>query len=131
VLEMIRNAAAAILFLCALGASPAHATGDISCSAEGASVDMLVGRLQVLSILRVVITVGEETWSTDQSYAKGTPIAVGQAFEDDRLMMVDFMDDNLEQVLGRLRVVNLADVSAGAFAMEGKGSWIVDCSLRG
>ncbi len=127
---MFRNLAAAA-FMLALGTAPAHATGDISCTGEGVSVDMLVGRLEVLSILRAVVTVGDETWSTDQSYQKGTPIAVGQAFEDDRLMLVDFMDDNLERVLGRLRVVNLEDVSAGAFALEGKGSWIVDCSLRG
>lgn len=120
-----------VLAAAAFGASPASATGDISCSGEGVSVDMLVGRFQFLSILRAVITVGNETWSTDQSYAKGTPIAVAQAFEDDRFMLVDFSDDNLESVIGRLRVVNLEDVSAGGFAMQGKGSWIVDCSLRG
>ena len=129
---MIRRSGLALLLaLATFGSVPAHATGDISCSGEGVSVDMLVGRLPVLSILRATVTVGEESWSTDQSIMKGTPIAVGQAFEDDRIMLVDFMDDNLELVLGRLRVVNLEDVSAGAFAFEGKGSWIVDCSLRG
>jgi hypothetical protein len=117
--------------MAAFGATPARATGDISCSGEGVSVDMLVGRLQVLSILRVVVTIGDETWSSDRNVAPGTPISVGQAFEDDRMLLVDLMDDNLEQVLGRLRVVNLAEMSAGVFAFEGKGSWIVDCSLRG
>lgn len=128
---MFKRIAAALILITGIGTVPAHATGDIACSGEGVSVDLLVGRLQVLSILRAVITVGEETWSTDQSYAKGTPIAVGQAFEDDRIMLVDFMDDNLEGVIGRLRVVNLEEISAGAFALEGKGSWVVDCSLRG
>ena len=126
-----RTAFATLLAAAALGASPAYATGDIYCVGDGASVDMLVGRLQVISILRTVVKVGEEVWSSDQSYVAGTPITVGQAFEDDRFMAVDFMDDNLEQIIGRLRVVNLADHSAGVFAIEGKGSWIVDCSLRG
>ncbi|MBX3532522.1 MAG: hypothetical protein KF849_18135 [Rhizobiaceae bacterium] len=127
----MKRTAAAFLFFAGLGASPAHATGDISCTGEGVSVDMLVGRLQVLSILRTVITLGDETWSSDQSYVKGTPITVGQAFEDDRFMAIDFMDDNLERIVGRIRVVNLDEISAGAFSMDGKGSWIVDCSLRG
>jgi hypothetical protein len=127
----MKRTAAAFLFLAGLGAGPAYATGDISCTGDGVSVDMLVGRMQVLGILRTVVTVGEETWSSDQSYVKGTPVTVGQAFEDDRFMAVDFMDDNLEGIIGRLRVVNLEEISAGAFAMNGKGSWIVDCSLRG
>ena len=129
--EIMKNhIVAAMLLGAGLWAAPAQASGDIYCEGEGASVDMLVGRLQVLSVLRTVIKIGDETWSSDQSYVQGTPITVGQAFEDD-LMLIDFMDDNLEQIIGKLRVVNLDNISAGAFWMEGKGSWIVDCSLRG
>ncbi len=129
--RIMASAAAAALLAAGLGTGPAHATGDISCSGEGVSVDMLVGRFQFIAILRAVVTVGDETWSTDQSYAKGTPIRVAQAFEDDRMLLVDFTDDNYEGVIARLRVVNLEEISAGAFAVDGKGSWIVDCSLRG
>lgn len=128
---MIGRGAIAFLLLATLGTGPARATGDIVCSGEGVSVDMLVGRFQFVSILRAVITVGQETWSTDQDYAAGTPIRVAQAFEDNRMLLVDFTDDNYEGIVGRLRAVNLEEISAGAFALEGKGAWIVDCSLRG
>lgn len=129
---MIRRIAAALIFVAGLGtAGTAHATGEIVCTGDGVSVDMLVGRFQFVAILRAVITVGEETWSTDQDFAPGTPIRVAQAFEDQQMLLIDFTDDNYEGVIGRLRAVNLEEISAGAFALEGKGAWIVDCSLRG
>lgn len=129
---MIRRLAiAAAVGMSLFAAAPARASGDISCVGDGVSIDMLVGRLQVLAILRATITMGEEKWSTDPGHEPGTAMTVGQAFEDDRIMLVDFMDDNVERVIGRLRVVNLEGISAGAFAFEGREPRIVDCSLRG
>lgn len=126
-----------ILCLLAFGAAPAHATGDISCSGatDKVSVDMLVGRLPVLSVLRAVIQIGEKTWSTDQSVSPGTPITVGQAFEDERHLLVDFTDGNVEEVVGKLRAFSLEEgenyVSGGVFSFKGEGAFLVDCSLRG
>jgi hypothetical protein len=120
-----------------LAAAPAHATGDITCSGAGedVSIDMLVGRLQVLSILRAVIRIGEETWSTDQSYAQGTPITIGQGFEDDRHLVVDFTDAAVSETVGKLRAFALSEGddyrSGGVFSLKDKGVFLVDCSLRG
>ena len=132
---MRRLGGAVLAVLMALGATPAFATGEIACEGDGVSVDMLVGRLEVLAILRVVVRIGDKTWSSDQSYAEGTPIQVGQRFEDDRMLLVDFTDDNVEGVIARLRAFSLTEgdnyVSGGAFSMKGEGAYLVDCSLRG
>ena len=132
---MIRRAFAASLVAFAAMVTPALATGDISCSGDKGSVDMLVGRLPVVSILRTVIKIGDKTWSSEPSVMPGMPIAVGQAFEDERMLVVDFTDDGVSEIVGRLRVFSLTEgddwVSAGVFAMKGEGAFIVDCSLRG
>lgn len=132
---MIGRFAFTLAALAGLCATPAFATGDIVCGGEGASVDMLVGRLPVLSIVRVVVTVGDKTWSSDQSFAPGTQITVGQGFEDDRMLVVDLTDDAVSEVIGRLRVFSLDEgehyASGGVFSMKGEGAWLVDCSLRG
>ena len=126
-----------MLSLFALCSGPAHATGDISCSGttDNVSVDMLVGRLPVLSVLRAVIQIGEKTWSTDQNVSPGTPITVGEAFEDERHLRVDFTDGNVEEIVGKLRAFSLEEgenyVSGGVFSFKGEGAFLVDCSLRG
>lgn len=126
---------AGLIFSLVATASPAFATGEIACEGDGVSVDLLVGRLQVLSVLRAVVTIGEKTWSSEPGVMPGTPIAIGQAFEDEGQLLVDFTDDNVEGVIGRLRAFSLEEgddyVSAGVFAMKGAGAFVVDCSLRG
>ena len=116
-------------------AAPAFASGEIVCEGDNISVDMSVGRLPVLSIFRVVVNIGDKTWSSDQEVTPGTPIAVGQRFEDQQQLLVDFTDDNVETIIARLRAFALEDgddyVSAGVFSMAGEGVFIVDCSLRG
>ena len=78
----MKRALAAALLVCT--AWPAQATGEISCGGEGVGVDLLVGSLDVLSIARAVITIRDRTWSSTPDSWPGQPIAVGQAFEDDR-----------------------------------------------
>ena len=116
-------------------ATPAFATGDISCEGDGVSVDLLVGRLEFLHVLRAVVTIAEKTWSSEPEVMPGTPIAIGQAFEDDSQLLVDFTDDNVEGIIGRLRAFSLEEgddfVSGGVFSFKGEGAFLVDCSLRG
>jgi hypothetical protein len=131
----MKPAALALSLALAAIATPALATGEIACSGEGVSVDLLVGRLQVLSVVRAVVTIGDKTWSSSPDIMPGQPIAVGQAYEDERQLLVDFTDDNINEILARLRVFSLhegeSSVSGGVFSFKGEGAFIVDCSLRG
>ncbi|WP_442578249.1 hypothetical protein ACSBOB_22240 [Mesorhizobium sp. ASY16-5R] len=114
-------------------AVPAMATGEISCgNGKGVGVDLLVGHVDVLSISRVVVTVGEKVWSSTPESWPGTPIAVGQAFEDDHQLMLDITDDGVNEIISRLRVFKASegDTSAagGVFSLKGEGAFVVDCS---
>ncbi|MEX0406521.1 hypothetical protein ABGN05_12660 [Aquibium sp. LZ166] len=132
----MRGTAIALLAGLLAGAtSPALATGEIVCSAEDVSVDLLVGRLDVLSVVRAVVTIGDETWSTEPDIVPGTPIAVGQAFEADGVLLVDLTDDAVNEVLSRLRAFSATEgdssVTGGVFMFKDKGAFVVDCSERG
>lgn len=113
--------------------APAHATGEFSCgNGKGVGVDLLVGDVDVLSISRVVVTVGDKVWSSTPESWPGMPIAVGQAFEDDRQLVLDIVDDGVSEVLGRLRVFMASEgetsVAGGVFTWKGEGAFVVDCS---
>nr|WP_295467268.1 hypothetical protein [Mesorhizobium sp.] len=118
--------------LLASAAWPAQATGELSCGGEGVGIDLLVGHIDVLSISRAVITIGDQTWSSTPESYPGTPITVGQGFEDDRMLAVDFTDENVNEIIGRLRVVKAEEgdsrVAGGVFTFKGKGAFVVDCS---
>jgi len=126
----MRRAIAASAFV--LAATPAFATGEITCAGGGASVDLLVGHMDVLAISRAVITIGDKTWSSTPESYPGTPIGVGQGFEDDRMLAVDITDENVSEIIGRLRVVKAeegeASVAGGVFTFKGHGAFVVDCS---
>ena len=115
--------------------APASASGEILCEGDNVSVDLLVGRLPVLSVLRASIRIGEKVWSSDQTVTPGVPMAVGQQFEDEQHLRVDFTDVNIEEVIGRLRAFTLPEgdqvMTVGVLAVKGKGVFAVDCSLRG
>lgn len=115
--------------------APASASGEILCEGDNVSVDLLVGRLPVLSVLRASIRIGEKVWSSDQTVTPGVPMAVGQQFEDEQHLRVDFTDDNIEEVIGRLRAFTLPEgdqvMTVGVLAVKGEGVFAVDCSLRG
>ncbi|GLQ57625.1 hypothetical protein [Devosia nitrariae] len=113
-------------------ASPAWASGGIYCNAgDAAGIDLATGRLAVLHILDATVSVGEETWTTAPARISGTPIVVGQAFEDADSIAVDLMDDNYEAILVRLRLVTEREadeiVIAGTLAVAGRGVWAVTC----
>jgi hypothetical protein len=126
---MKRALAAALLVSLA---APAHATGELSCGGEGVSVDLLVGHVDVLSIARAVVSIGDKTWSSTPDTWPGTPISVGQGFEDDRMLVVDFTDENVTEVIGRLRVFKAGEgdsrAAGGVFTFKGHGAYAVDCS---
>ena len=124
---------AALLLAAAGWAAPAHATGELVCAdGQGVSVDMLVGHLDVLSIARITVDIGDKSWSSQPDVMPGTPIAVGQAYEDDRQILVDITDENVAEVLGRLRVFKASEgdsrVAGGVFSFKGEGAFVVDCS---
>jgi len=124
-------ATVAALFACL--ASPAFATGEIVCSnGKGVSVDLLVGHIATLYVDRAIIEIGDKTWTTQPNQVPGTEISVGQGFEDDRQLLVDFTEANAGAVIGRLRVVKASEgdrsASGGTFSLKGEGAWVVDCS---
>jgi hypothetical protein len=128
----MKRALAAFSLACAFS-SPALATGEISCSnGKGADIDLLVGHVDVLSIARAVVTIGEKIWSSTPDSVPGQPISVGQAFADDQQLMVDITDDGVTEILGRLRVFKLNEgdksAMAGVFSFKGEGAFAVDCS---
>jgi len=133
---MTRLAAASLGMLLA-SVAPAAATGDIYCHNDEAEVgvSLLVSRSDTLSILRVVVTVGEDSWSSDQAVMAGTPILAGQGFESADQLLVDFVGEPAGAIIARLRAFSLDDgnsyASGGVFSMKDKGAWVVDCSERG
>lgn len=122
---------AAILLLPLL-AGPASATGSIGCEGAGdddVSIELTIGSLPVLAVLGASIRVGDDFWSTGDDTANR--IAVGQAFSEERRVLVDFVDPNFETVLARLRLVSADEgkdqALAGTLAVSGRGAWPVVC----
>ena len=132
---MIRRAFAAALAAFAGYSSPALATGDMVCSGEGVSVEMAIGHLEVLAVVGVTITIGDKTWSSRPDAIPGTPVAVGQAYGDDRQILIDITDDIVNETLGRLQLFKASEsgdhVVGGVFTMKGEGAFVVGCSETG
>lgn len=128
---MIRLAAIAF-GLCGL-ATPCLATEWISCASPdgGASMDILVGRVDVLAIAGMTVTVGEKVWATDPAYGPGDPAIVGQAFEDAETLRVDAVDTSYVK-LAELRLFRASEgedhVYAGTLRIPGHGAWAVACT---
>lgn len=113
--------------------SHARATGDILCTAtdgSGASISIGIGRLPVLAIISATATDGAETWSTSASGSE-RPFIVGQGFMDDRQVLVDFTDPNVERIVVSLRLFQLsgdkAFAEAGVLSFEGVSAFPVQC----
>ena len=128
---MIRLAAMAI-GLCGL-ATPSLATEWIACSSSdgGASMDILVGSVDVLAIAGMTISVGEKVWATDPAYGPGDPTTVGQAFEDAETLRVDAVDNGYAK-LAELRLFKASEgetfLYAGTLRIPGHGAWAVACT---
>ena len=131
----MRRAVLTLALLVAAG-SPCLASGGIECTdaASEVTVALSAGHQDTLSIFRAVVTVRDETWSSDTSVVPGAPLVVGQAFENDGMLLVDFLGESAGSVIASLRAFNATEedtfVSAGVFTFKGKGAWAVDCSIR-
>ncbi len=126
---------AATALAAGLVAGPAQATEWISCAEPGgaASIDFLVGALDVLAVTGLTISVGEEVWASDVAYGPGEPVVVGQAFEDASTIRIDAMDANLMAKIAELRLFKAegaggAPVYGGTLALPGHGAWAVSCT---
>ncbi len=84
------------------------ATGEISCKAmdgRSGSIFLSIGRLPVLNILSAEVRAFGKTWSTNKDAENS--IIVGQAFETKTQLLVDFTDNNVEEILISLRTVKV------------------------
>jgi len=127
------NAAAGLLVAAMLSASPAAASGDIICDAtdgSGASISIGVGHLPVLSVLSASAIDGMTTWSTNPT-GDERPIVFGQGFADDRQVLVDFTDPNVEGIVVSLRLFQASGdksyAEAGVLSFEGVSAFPVQC----
>jgi hypothetical protein len=118
-----------------LAAGPAAATEWVSCSTAGgeASFDYLAGALDVLAVVGLNVSVGDEVWASDVAYGPGTPIVVGQAFEDDATVRIDAMDEAMLAVIAELRLFKAmaaegAVAYGGTLTIAGHGAWAVTCA---
>ncbi|MEZ5809922.1 MAG: hypothetical protein R3D45_00780 [Rhizobiaceae bacterium] len=123
----------AAVTLALAGATTAHATGDISCQGvdgSDASVDLNIGSLPVLQILNATIATGGQVWATQPG--KGdTEIIVGQAAETGNMLIADFTDPNIVDIVASLRLFSATEggdfVRAGTLTIMGHGAHAVSC----
>lgn len=130
---MIRLLAAAA---CAVSAaSPALATEWLNCSDRDgvASIDLLLGAMDVAAVAGMTISTGEQVWASHVEYGPGEPVTVGQAFENEDMLLVDAMDDAMANKIAELRLFKAgegdeAPVYGGTLRIIGHGAWAVSCS---
>jgi hypothetical protein len=130
---MIRRAAIAVIGLCGL-ATPSLATEWVNCAAPdgAATFDFLAGSLDVLSIVGLNISVGEQVWANSAAYGPGDPVVVGQAFEDDQIVFIDAVDEGVTKKIAELRLFRAVEgdetVFGGTLRIPGYGAWPVSCT---
>jgi len=134
---MTRLPAAAILLLAGM-ALPAHATEWMDCgdAEKTVSLRVLLGALDVIAVNAIEIEAKGKKWSTATSEGS-TRITTGQAFETADQIWIDVTDENVAQIVARLRLFKASDDTegaensyavAGTLAMPGLGVWAVSCS---
>ncbi len=111
---------------------PAHATQNLVCDhSEEISISLLMGDLAIASVSRADITVNVKRWST-QAGPGVTTIVVGQAYQSESELRIDFTDENVNAFIARLRLVQASDettlAQAGVLEMPGVGVWPVVCT---
>lgn len=118
----------------AIASTPAMATGDISCSGmdgSATSVDLNIGTLPVLQILRATIALDGQIWSTQPGKGE-TEIIVGQAAETGNMLIADFTDPNIVDIVASLRLFSAEEgndfVRAGTLTVVGAGAHAVSCT---
>lgn len=109
----------------------AHATETTICSGDGASISLLMGTTPVVSIAKADMEAGTRRWSTQKEDGV-TTISVGQAFETSEILHVDITDDNVSEILAKLRIYKASEsdfyAAGGTLWILGVGAWAVSCS---
>lgn len=131
---------AGLFAVVAIGASVTSAlgSGTIDCaSPDGeATVHLSIGSLPVLAVIGAEVTTADHrfTLTSGEGGAQEDatqPVIVGQAFQDDRHVMIDFTDPNVETVLASLRLFHATEERDGAMAgtlvVTGIGAWSITC----
>lgn len=109
----MRALLAGALFL-ALSALPAQATAGLSCSfGEDGYADLAIGNVPGFALVGARFGYADKAWSI---HGADTAIVVTQAFSTGDLLLADFADENLQEVLVRLRLFVGADVDANVTA---------------
>ncbi len=130
---MMRVSMSAIATAVALhGATlPTQATETTTCTGDGASISLLMGSVPVAAIAKADMEAGTRRWSTEKQDGL-TAVSVGQAFETSELLHVDITNDNVSEVLARLRVYKASEsdfyAAGGTLWISGVGAWAVTCS---
>ncbi len=112
-------------------ALPAKATEWLICADGGkASINVLLGNMNVIAIDTIQIEVGQKKWSTRGEGA--IPITKGQAFETADQILLDVTDDSEDAIVAQLRLFKATEgdeyVSGGTLRVVGEGAWAVTCS---
>lgn len=130
---MKRAAIVAALLSCV--SFPAFATEWYVCDAadDAAHFNVLAPiSSDQLTVLGAVVGAGEKNWSTQPVYGPGTPIVVGQAFQDGETIRVDVVDAADATKVAELRLFKAtegdSDALAGTMRIIGVGAWPVTCS---
>lgn len=109
----------------------ARATETTICSGDGASISLLMGAVPVVSIAKADMEAGTQRWST-QPEEGVTKVTVGQAFETSEILHVDITDDNVSEILAKLRIYKASEsdfyAAGGTLWISGVGAWAVSCS---
>ncbi|MCA3573987.1 MAG: hypothetical protein IOC86_08715 [Aestuariivirga sp.] len=128
---------AAVLMSAAM-ALPAHATEWMDCGdpTQSVSIRVLLGAMDVIAVNTVEIVANGAKWSTEAG-GGATVITRGQAFETADQIWIDMTDEQVNEIIARLRLFKAMDdggeeealpVIGGILAMPGVGAWAVSCS---
>ena len=114
--------------------TPALATGEIACeSSDGsASIAIGVGRLPILGVIGARVEVDGRVLSTDPEDTE-TAIAIGQAAQIRDVIVVDFTDPQISDVLVSLRLVVAEEgeelATGGVLSLRDEAARVVACEL--
>lgn len=124
--------AAALLPLLIATATPAAATGGITCSSpdDAASVEITIGHVPGLAVVGASIGVGERNWAINLSGEQA--LTVSQAFTTGGHYWIDFADEIVNEIVAELRLHRVDEGSdigfGGTMRMPGVGAWTLACS---
>jgi hypothetical protein len=132
----MRALPAAAVLLAAM-ALPAQATEWMECTdpTESISLRVLLGAMDVIAVNTVEIVADGARWSTEAG-GGATVITKGQAFETRDQIWIDMTDEQVNEVVARIRLFKAMDdggegdavpVIGGTLEMPGVAAWAVNC----